>query len=141
MCPPNDPVPGDGQGAYIYHRYAAAGNRDNFVDNTATDFTLGFQWQATDKLELRAGARYTVDEKKLTVEDYWNTGFAACVLAGKCTLAQLAALQIAQQVLHPGNEVLAPGGKCLFDDKRIGEREMRRAERFDQRARRELELL
>ena len=50
-------------------------------------------WQATDKLELRAGARYTVDEKKLTVEDYWNTGFAACVLASKCTLAQLAALE------------------------------------------------
>jgi iron complex outermembrane receptor protein len=50
-------------------------------------------WQATDQLELRAGMRYTVDEKELTVEDYWNTGFAACVLAGKCTLAQLAALE------------------------------------------------
>ena len=48
-------------------------------------------WQATDRLELRAGLRYTVDDKDLVVEDYWNTGFAACVLAGKCTLAQLAA--------------------------------------------------
>ena len=48
-------------------------------------------WQATDALELRAGLRYTVDEKRLTVEEYWNTGFAACVLAGKCTLEQLAA--------------------------------------------------
>ncbi|WP_202840029.1 TonB-dependent receptor [Luteimonas saliphila] len=50
-------------------------------------------WQATDALELRAGLRYTVDEKQLTVEEYWNTGFAACVLAGKCTLEQLAALE------------------------------------------------
>lgn len=50
-------------------------------------------WQATDKLELRGGLRYTVDEKDLTVEDYWNTGFVPCVLQGKCTLTQLAALE------------------------------------------------
>ncbi|MDI9239727.1 TonB-dependent receptor [Lysobacter sp. LF1] len=36
-------------------------------------------WQATDKLELRAGARYTWDEKELNVRDYWNTGFAPCI--------------------------------------------------------------
>lgn len=50
-------------------------------------------WQATDRLELRAGGRYTVDEKDLKVEEYWNTSFAACVLAGRCTIAQLAALE------------------------------------------------
>jgi iron complex outermembrane receptor protein len=48
-------------------------------------------WLATDKLELRAGARYTADEKELRVEEYWNTGFVPCVLQGKCTLEQLAA--------------------------------------------------
>ena len=48
-------------------------------------------WEATDKLELRAGARYTWDKKDLTVEEYWNTGFVPCVLLGKCTLAQLVA--------------------------------------------------
>ncbi|MEL1263443.1 TonB-dependent receptor [Pseudoxanthomonas putridarboris] len=56
-------------------------------------------WQVTDKLELRGGVRYTVDEKKLTVEDYWNTGFAACIgpTLGilpppiRCTLQDLAA--------------------------------------------------
>lgn len=48
-------------------------------------------WQATDRLELRAGARYTIDEKDLSVEEYFNTGFVPCVLLGKCTLAQLAA--------------------------------------------------
>ena len=36
-------------------------------------------WQATDALELRAGARYTWDEKELNVMDYWNTGFAPCI--------------------------------------------------------------
>lgn len=36
-------------------------------------------WQATDKLELRAGARYTWDEKELNVREYWNTGFAPCI--------------------------------------------------------------
>ncbi len=36
-------------------------------------------WQATDRLELRAGARYTWDEKELNVLEYWNTGFAPCI--------------------------------------------------------------
>lgn len=48
-------------------------------------------WQLTPAFQLRAGARYTVDEKELTVKEYWNTGFVPCVLLGKCTLAQLAA--------------------------------------------------
>jgi len=58
-------------------------------------------WQATDKLELRAGARYTGDDKELRVEEYWNTGFAPCIgpLLGflpppvRCTLADLAAAE------------------------------------------------
>jgi iron complex outermembrane receptor protein len=48
-------------------------------------------WKVTPAFELRAGARYTVDKKELTVEEYWQTGFVPCVLLGKCTLAQLAA--------------------------------------------------
>jgi iron complex outermembrane recepter protein len=48
-------------------------------------------WEVTPAFQLRAGARYTVDKKELTVEEYWNTGFVPCVLAGKCTLEQLAA--------------------------------------------------
>ncbi|AWV07447.1 TonB-dependent receptor [Marilutibacter maris] len=50
-------------------------------------------WQVSDRFELRGGMRYTVDEKELTVEEYWNTGFVPCVLEGKCTLDQLAALE------------------------------------------------
>ncbi|MFD0738374.1 TonB-dependent receptor [Lysobacter koreensis] len=49
------------------------------------------QWQVAPAFELRAGLRYTVDEKELTVEEYSNSGFVPCVLLGKCTLAQLAA--------------------------------------------------
>jgi len=48
-------------------------------------------WKVTPAFELRAGARYTVDKKELTVKEYWQTGFVPCVLLGKCTLAQLAA--------------------------------------------------
>jgi len=48
-------------------------------------------WDVSPDFEVRVGARYTVDKKDLTVEDYWNTGFVPCVLLGKCTLAQLAA--------------------------------------------------
>ncbi|HEY0502075.1 MAG TPA: TonB-dependent receptor [Lysobacter sp.] len=50
-------------------------------------------WQATDKLELRAGARYTWDEKELNVLEYWNTGFAPCVLGGLCTIEDLLAAE------------------------------------------------
>ena len=58
-------------------------------------------WQATDRLELRAGARYTVDEKDLGVEEYWNTGFAPCIgpLLGilpppvRCTIGDLLAAE------------------------------------------------
>ena len=48
-------------------------------------------WKVTPKFELRAGLRYTADQKDLKVEEYWNTGFVPCVLSGKCDLAQLAA--------------------------------------------------
>ena len=48
-------------------------------------------WDVSENFEIRAGARYTVDNKDLTVEDYWNTGFVPCFLLNKCTLAQLAA--------------------------------------------------
>ncbi len=59
-------------------------------------------WQATDRLELRGGLRYTWDKKDLNVLEYWNTGFAPCVAptlglpgAGplRCTLADLAVLE------------------------------------------------
>ncbi len=58
-------------------------------------------WQATDRLELRAGARYTMDQKDLAVREYWNSGFAPCIgptlgiIPGppKCDIAQLLAAE------------------------------------------------
>lgn len=47
-------------------------------------------WDINESFELRGGVRYTADEKELTVEEYWNTGFVPCFLLGKCTLEQLA---------------------------------------------------
>ncbi|WP_019398183.1 TonB-dependent siderophore receptor [Pseudoxanthomonas sp. GW2] len=54
---PNDPVKGDGLGAFIYHRYAAAGNRDNFIDNDTVDVQLGASWMASERLTLDFGLR------------------------------------------------------------------------------------
>jgi iron complex outermembrane receptor protein len=51
----------------------------------------GAKWDVSDSFELRAGVRYTVDKKDLTVEAYSNSGFVPCFLLGKCNLAQLAA--------------------------------------------------
>lgn len=65
----------------------------------------GVTFQATDKLELRAGIRYTVDEKDLIVKDYWNTGFSPCVLSAKCDLAGLLA---AQQLAYANGDAVDP---------------------------------
>lgn len=59
-------------------------------------------WDVSPSFEVRAGVRYTADEKDLSVEDYWNTGFAPCIAptfgipgAGplRCTLADLQNLE------------------------------------------------
>jgi len=56
---PNDIVQGDGLPTYFYHRFAAAGNRDNFTDTTNSDFLVGFQGQLTDNIGIDVGARRT----------------------------------------------------------------------------------
>ncbi|MET0656007.1 MAG: TonB-dependent receptor [Pseudoxanthomonas sp.] len=78
---PNDPVPGDGQGAYIYHRYAAAGNRDGFVDNAVTDFTLGFQGQINDRIAVDFGIRRSDAKFKETGRGYIVTPLAEAAAA------------------------------------------------------------
>jgi iron complex outermembrane receptor protein len=47
----------DGLPTYFFHRFAAAGNRDNFTDTTNMDFMLGFQGQLTDNIGLDVGIR------------------------------------------------------------------------------------
>lgn len=55
----NDIVKGDGRPTYFYHRFAAAGNRDNFTDTTNQDFLVGFQGQLSDTISVDFGARRT----------------------------------------------------------------------------------
>jgi iron complex outermembrane receptor protein len=54
---PNDVIVGDGLPTYFYHRFAAAGNRDNNTDTTNSDFLVGFQGQLTDKVGVDFGIR------------------------------------------------------------------------------------
>ena len=76
----------------------------------------GVTFQATDKLELRAGARYTVDKKDLVVKDYWNTGFSPCVLSAKCDLAGLLA---AQQAAFARGDAVDPYLSASTKDKKF----------------------
>ena len=46
-----------GTDALIKHRFAALGPRDNYDDNNTYDLTVGFNWRATDRIELDFGMR------------------------------------------------------------------------------------
>ena len=46
-----------GTDALIKHRFAALGPRDNYDDNQTYDLTLGFNWAATDSIEVDFGMR------------------------------------------------------------------------------------
>ena len=52
---PNNTI---GQDALIKHRFAALGPRDNDDDTQVYDFTMGFNWQATDKIFVDFGVRH-----------------------------------------------------------------------------------
>ncbi|MBW8312396.1 MAG: TonB-dependent receptor [Rhizobium sp.] len=60
-CGPGGCTPGttDGLPTYYFHRFAAAGNRDNFTDTTNSDYLVGFQGQLTDTIGIDFGARRT----------------------------------------------------------------------------------
>ncbi|KAF1718566.1 TonB-dependent receptor [Pseudoxanthomonas yeongjuensis] len=66
----NDVTPGDGLPTYFFHRFAAAGNRDNFTDTVNSDFMIGFQGQLTDKISTDFGVRRTNYSYKETGRGY-----------------------------------------------------------------------
>jgi len=82
----------------------AANAQDGYLrvrqKNDAVALFGALNYAVSPALRLRAGLRYTKDEKDFQVEDYNNSGFAPCVgptlgfIPGppKCTLAQLGAL-------------------------------------------------
>ncbi len=64
-------------------------------------------WQATDKLELRGGLRYTVDKKDLTVEAYNGTK------------GDLAGLLAAQQAAYAAGDAADPYLTASPEDKKL----------------------
>ncbi len=59
--------------------------------NTAVAVFGNVNYELSSQVKLRGGLRYTRDKKDFNVEDYSNSGFVPCVLAQKCSLAQLRA--------------------------------------------------
>ena len=61
-------VPGttDGLPTYYYHRFAAAGNRDDNSETIRSEFLVGFHGSLTDRLDLDVGLRRT-NEKLISL--------------------------------------------------------------------------
>lgn len=55
---PNDPIPGDGRGAVVFHRFAPIGPRDTTTDENAYDLRLGLEGAVSDRLDVSFGARH-----------------------------------------------------------------------------------
>jgi iron complex outermembrane recepter protein len=47
-----------GQNIYLFHRFAALGERDNFLENTTYNYNLGFEGRVADRFDVDFGARY-----------------------------------------------------------------------------------
>ncbi len=56
--------PAPGFVTYLYHRFAAAGNRDNSTNANVYDINLGVDGRLTDNADLRAGVRYNTYDYK-----------------------------------------------------------------------------
>ena len=58
---PNNPTTGTAneQTVYLWHRFAAAGNRDNFIDNTVANALVGFQGRVANRFDVDFGAAFT----------------------------------------------------------------------------------
>ena len=52
-----DACASDGLPTYYYHRFAAAGTRDDVVDGRVTDYAVGFLGALGDAVEVEAGVR------------------------------------------------------------------------------------
>lgn len=46
------------QTLYLFHRFAALGERDNRLENTTYNYNLGFEGNIADKVDVEFGARY-----------------------------------------------------------------------------------
>ncbi|MDX1549079.1 MAG: TonB-dependent receptor, partial [Lysobacter spongiicola] len=62
--------PNPGYITYLYHRFAAAGNRDNNTNSNVYDINLGFDGRLSDNADLRAGVRYNTYDYKEFGKNY-----------------------------------------------------------------------
>jgi iron complex outermembrane receptor protein len=58
---PNNPTTGSGdeQPVYLWHRFAAAGNRDSAVESTVASALVGAQGRVADRFDVDVGVAYT----------------------------------------------------------------------------------
>ncbi|WP_305805681.1 TonB-dependent receptor [Stenotrophomonas sp. YIM B06876] len=63
-----NPVPG--ALTYLYHRFAAAGNRDNTTDGTVYDVLLGTRGAVSDSIDFDGGVRYNTYRYKELGRNY-----------------------------------------------------------------------
>jgi iron complex outermembrane receptor protein len=54
---PQNPTPGVSVPFYLYHRFAAAGNRDTTTDSNVYDLNFGFQGRILDTVDIDVGVR------------------------------------------------------------------------------------
>lgn len=69
-----------GTDALLKHRFAALGPRDNYDESNVYDTTLGFNWQATDKVALDFGLRRSESRFVSFGENYVNIPVAELLI-------------------------------------------------------------
>lgn len=68
-----------GQDVLLKHRFAALGPRDNFDDTNVYDVTLGFNWAATDGIEVDFGIRRNESNYENIGRNYVNIPVATAL--------------------------------------------------------------
>src|SRR3546814_11781398 len=66
-----------GATTYLYHRFAAAGNRDNETNSNVYDIMLGFPGPVNDTIDIDAGVRYNTYRFDLFRRNYIVGSLAA----------------------------------------------------------------
>src|SRR3546814_17474253 len=77
MAPDAAQNPMPGATTYLYHRFAAAGNRDNKTNSNVYDIMLGFRGTVNDTIDIDAGVRYNTYRFDMFGSNYIVSSIAA----------------------------------------------------------------